>query len=106
MTVLVVKHLYNQEVPGNRRVTQTEFTFPSSSTEGGEPVTAAQLGLKKVAWANCFILNGSESEEWVGFVSYAASTALLKPWSVKTGKVVAAEKDMSKLVCRVEAVGY
>ena len=103
---VTVAFLEQQHVPGNQRETVTEVTFPESSTEGGEPLTATQLGLARVSYANCPIINGSETEEYVGFVSYTPSTALIKPWSVKSGKVVAKEKNLAKLKCLVRAVGY
>jgi hypothetical protein len=99
--------LETQHVPGNQRETITEVTFPESSTEGGEALTIKTLGLSKIAYPpQVWITNGSETEEYVGFVTYSRSEEKIKPWSVKTGKLVVKEKNLSKLKCIVKAVGY
>lgn len=85
--------------------TVTDVTLDSSYLEGGESLTAAQLGLQTVDRAECFMKNGSESEEWVGFATYTPADSKIHLFSVKTGKEVASTKDMSKVVVRVVAMG-
>lgn len=98
-----VSRVTDAQVPKFRTV--TDVTLDSSYLEGGEALTAEQLGLASVDRADCFIKNGSESEEWVGFAFYEPAKALIHLYSVKTGKEVASTKDMSKVVVRVVAMG-
>lgn len=45
----------DQTVWGDKRVTFTSVTFDNSYPTGGEPITAAQLGLSRVDFALCNI---------------------------------------------------
>jgi hypothetical protein len=81
----------------------TDVTLDNSYAEGGEAVSAEQLGLASVDFAICSIVNGSESEEWVAEAFYKGGKVHLI--SAKTGKEVAGTKDMSKVVVRVFAFG-
>lgn len=85
--------------------TVTDVTLDSSYAEGGEPVTAVQLGLAVVDHAWCNIKNGPESEEWVAGAWFTASDMKVHLQNAKTGKELAKEKDMSKVVVRVFAFG-
>lgn len=91
------------EVPRFRTV--TDVALDSSYLEGGEVVTFAQLGLASVDRADCFLKNGPESEEWIGYAFYDPAKELLHLYSVKTGKELVKEKDMSKVVVRIVAYG-
>lgn len=86
--------------------TVTDVTLDSSYAEGGEPLTAAELGMASVDFATCSVKNGSESEAvpimgpW-----YDPAKALLHLNDAKTQKELAKEKDVSKVVVRVLAFG-
>lgn len=86
--------------------TVTDVTLDSKYLEGGEPLTAEQLGLAAVDDAFASIKNGSESEAvpvmgpW-----YDKDKSLLRINDAKTQKELASEKDVSKVVVRVLAFG-
>ena len=93
-------------VPGARRQVAAEVTFDSSYLEGGEPLTAAELGLKRVIWAHCATLQGSESETVeFGWARYNAEKELLEAFNYKSQKAIAKEKDLSKVKVLVIAYG-
>lgn len=93
-----------RRVPSEKR-TITDVTFDNSYQENGEPLTAAQLGLKKVRSAICQVIHGSEAEgsptAW-----YDPTTSKIHLIGSKTGKEVAGAVDCSKVVVRVTALGY
>lgn len=94
-------------VPGKAKLTVTKVTFDNSYQEGGEPLTATQLGLRRVVYSQCQIINGSE-EATVRPTNcfYTPSTAKIHLIDSATGKEVASTKDMSKCVAEVFAWGY
>jgi hypothetical protein len=83
----------------------TQVTLDNSYAEGGETVSARELGLRRVIWATCDVLAGSESEEWLAFATYTPSTEKVHLFSSKTGKELVKEKDLSKVVVQVVAFG-
>lgn len=93
--------------PGSELRTVTDVTFDASYAEGGEKVTPADLGgLSRVDWAECSVIAGSESAELqVAAAKYDEEKELLHLIDVKTGKELAKEKDVSKVVVRVVAYG-
>lgn len=94
------------KVPGSERRTVTEVTLDNSYAAGGEPVTAAQLGLRVVDFAVCTVKNGSEAEATaVGSVYYDAAAGKLVVNDYKTQKPMAEGKDLSKVVVIVVAHG-
>lgn len=94
------------KIVGNLKETQTKVTMDNSYAEGGEPLTPAQLGLNVVEQVvGCDITAGPESEEWIAYADYTPSTEKLHLFSAKTGKELAKEKDMSKVVVRVTVRG-
>jgi hypothetical protein len=96
-------------VPGSRRQTVTEVTLDTEYAAGGEPVTAAELGLSRFEWGFCLPLTGTESETIeLGFLSLVRKSdvaAVIEAYSWKTGKVVATGKDLSKVKVLVIAYG-
>lgn len=93
-------------VPGAARSTISEVTLDNSYAEGGEPLTAKELGLRIVDSATCFVKNGSEAEATaVGSVYYDTSAAKLIVNDYKTQKPMAGAKDLSKVVVIVHASG-
>lgn len=95
-----------QRVPGNQKFTVTSVTFDSSYAEGGEPLTAAQLGLTKVDFAMCNLTNGTEaSEKWVMAPFYTPSTSKIHLQDAKTGKELAKEVNCEKVTVTVVAFG-
>lgn len=96
-------------VPGSRRQTVSTVTLDNSYLEGGEPVTAAELGLTRIDWGLAQLLTGSESETVeVGFVSFVKktdTTAVIEAYSYKSQKPIAKEKDLSKCKVLVWAMG-
>lgn len=92
--------------PGDDDYTVTDYTAPESTTEGGEAVTPANLGLTTVKHAECHVIHGSESAELqIGAAHYDEEEELLELIDLKTGKIVAKEKDLSKVVVRIIAYG-
>lgn len=92
--------------PGADEETITDITLPESTTEGGEKVTPEDLGLTRVTHAECSVIHGSESAELqIGAAHYDEETEKLEAIDLKTGKIVAKEKNLSKVVVRVRAFG-
>lgn len=87
-------------------VTTTDVTLDSSYFEGGESLTAAQLGLASVDTAVCTVKNGSEAEA-TPIVSawYDPAKALIHVNNSKTGKEAASAANVEKVVVRVWAFG-
>jgi hypothetical protein len=106
MSLTVTKEPGRPDVIGALRATRTEVTLDSSYTEGGEPLTAAQLGLRLVDRATCTVKHGSEVEATaVGSVVYDQSAGKLIVNDYKTQKPMVKEKDLSKVVVIVDAWG-
>lgn len=102
---VVAASVKKRRVPGSEKRTITKVTFDNAYLENGEPLTAKQLGLKKVKSAFCQVIHGSEAEgsptAW-----YDVAGAKIRLISSKTGKEVAGAADMSKVVVEVTAYGY
>jgi hypothetical protein len=93
-------------IPGAERVTVTTVTFDNSYLEGGEPLTAKELGLRTVNYAICTMTNGSEEATVrAGDPYYTPATSKIHLIDNATGKEVASTKDMSKVVVQVVAFG-
>ena len=96
-------------VPGNRRQTTSEVVLDSEYAAGGEPITAAELGLTSIVWGLAFPLSGSESETvefgFPVFVRKTETTAVIEAYNYKTQKVLATGKDCSKIKVLVWAMG-
>lgn len=96
-------------VPGSRRQTVTEVTLDTEYAAGGEPVTAAELGLTRLIWGWAVPLSASESETvefgFPVFVKKTDTTAVIEAFNYKTQKLVATGKDLSKIKVLVTAYG-
>lgn len=100
------KRISKGTVPGAGRRSVTEVTLDSSYQENGEPLTAKELGLRRVTDAFCIVKNGSEAEATtVGSAWYEPAKALLHVNDYKTQKEMASAKDLSKVVVLVMANG-
>jgi hypothetical protein len=95
-----------RRVPGTEKKTVTQVTFDNSYAAGGEPLTAAQLGLKKVKEAHCDIVHGSEAEGIASSAFYDVATGLIHLQNTKTGKEVVAAVDCSHVIVSVTAYGH
>lgn len=94
-------------VVGAQRETITKVVFDNSYESGGEPLTAAQLGLNIVESATVDITNGSENEAEFPVETgwYSASTGLIHLMNSKTSKEVASTKNVEKVEALVTARG-
>lgn len=93
--------------PGAERRTVTTVTLDNSYAEGGEPLTQAQLGLKKVLFADCQLLNGTEIEATPAAAAYyTPATEKIHLVNGKTSKEMVAAVDCSKVVVQVTAYGF
>lgn len=97
-------------VPGARRQTVTEVTLDTEYAAGGEPITAAELGLTRIVWGWAIPLSGSESETvefgFPVFVKKTDTTAVIEAVNYKTQKVIATGKDLGKVKVQITALGY
>jgi hypothetical protein len=91
-------------VPGAERRSVTNVTFDSSYAEGGEPLTPSELGLRRVTFATCSIIHGSESSTLRPGSAYYENEKLHLIDNA-TGKEVSGTSDMSKVVVQVVAFG-
>lgn len=91
-------------VVGSERRTVKNVTFDSSYLSGGEPLTAAQLGLKHVDFAVCTVkaVGGTDN---VASVYYDPSTALIHLFD-ETPAEFGSTNDASNIVVQVVAYGY
>ena len=104
--VISASAVKTRKVPGDEVETITDVTFDNSYAEGGEAVTPADLGLARVTRSSCEIVNGTESAELqVTSAHYDEEEELLHLLDAATGKELAKEKDASKVVVRVHALG-
>lgn len=111
MPVTVVNALpLPYQVVGNKKKTVNKVTCSSVYVSEGELLTAAQLGLNVVDYANCGILvsNGVEATP-VGEANYVpasgATAAKLKLTNTKTAAELAAGVSTATVVVQVEAYG-
>lgn len=94
------------KVVGNQRETQTEVVGDNSYEEGGEALTATQLGLNVVEWHDALVINGSEAEaNPVDNAWYTPTTSKIHFEDGKLSKEMAKEKDMSKVKVLLTARG-
>lgn len=92
------------EIVGNRKKTVTDVTGDSAYPSGGEPLTAANLGLRKVVYA---VANP------VATGTNAGTAAIAAKYDVANSKLLVYDGDsevgavnLSDLVVRVEAYGW
>jgi hypothetical protein len=103
LTPVVVR---TQRVPGSETLTETDITFDNSYEAEGEPVTAAELGLRRVNAGWCNLKNGSEAEATPVSSAWFDPVAMkLHLNNAKTSKELAGAADASKVVVRVFALG-
>jgi hypothetical protein len=101
-----VSNVQAATVPGAEVRTINTVTLDNSYAEGGESLTANQLGLGSVTYAQCNVTHGTESSEVRGIAAYyTPSTAKIHVIDSATGKEVAKEKDLSKVTVQVVAYG-
>lgn len=94
--------------PGSDYYTITKVTFDASYQEGGEALPPKELGLRRVTFAICNILNGdeaAESELFQGAVYYTPDTEKIHIINLKSGKELASTKKAEKVVVQVVAFG-
>lgn len=94
------------DVHGNQRITVTDVTMDASYVTGGEPVTAAQLGLNFVHIAVGSLVSGAAGAavEYVPLPQTDGSVLLRA--NAASGVQVANAVDLSSNVVRVVAFGY
>ncbi len=100
---LTPNHAY-QVSGGAQRRTVNNVTMDSSYLEGGEPITAAQLGLNRVEYATCTIASTSGAAANVASASYDPATSLLHVWD-NTPAEVAGAGNIATTVVQVIAYG-
>ncbi len=97
----IKREAYGQQFHVHRRV-----TFDNSYVTGGEPITAAQFGLRNIKLARAWMRDGFAS----GFahVDALAQTdgSLLLRLRAAAGTQVASEADAATVVVDVEAIGH
>jgi hypothetical protein len=89
-------------VPGEYTLTITDVVFDASYPTGGEPLTAAQLGLSTVKWAEAEVKVAGVGS--VTAVRYNEATAALLAYTAAAE--VANLTDLSAVTARVYAYGY
>lgn len=95
-----------RKVPGGEKRTVNQVTFDNSYPTGGEALSVKELGLRRITFAQCTILNGSESaEKRVTNAVYDITNEKLKLIDSATGKELANAADASKVVVQVVAYG-
>lgn len=95
-----------RRVVGSQKKVVAEVTFDNSYAENGEPLTAAQLGLKKVNESTSELVHGSEAEGIGSAAHYEAAAGKIHLFNSKTGKEVVGAADCSHVVVQVTAYGH
>lgn len=90
---------------GNAKRTVTDVTLDSSYLSGGEPVTAANLGLTSVNWAEAQINLAATTTVNAASAGYDEATGLLHVYD-ETPAEVASTADLAGLKVRVIAYGF
>jgi hypothetical protein len=91
---------------GSDYYTITNVTCDNSYESEGEKVAPREFGLRRVTFAICTVINGTESATVRAVTAfYTPSTEKLHLIDSATGKEVEATKDMSKVVVQVVAFG-
>lgn len=91
-------------IVGAQKETVRDVTFDSKYTEGGEALTAADLGLNVVEHAECHVQSVGGSVN-VASASYDEDEELIHLFDETPGEV-ASEADVSEVVVRVVAKGH
>ena len=91
-------------IVGSQKETVTDVTFDNKYLEGGETLTAANLGLSHVEQATCTIQEVA-GEVNVASAAYDEAEELLHLFN-ETPAEVASEADVEGVVVRVVAKGY
>lgn len=98
---LTVARADRTNVYGNRRVTTSTVTFDASYPTGGESLTPAQVGLKKISRAHTVITTPGGS---VVSAPYDITNSKLK--ALTATAEVADTTSLSTLVVQLVATGY
>ena len=93
----------DKAVLGNKRVTFSTVTFDSSYPTGGEPLTAADLGLSTVEYAVCNV-NTVGGTQNVANVWYDKANSKIKVYDETPGEA-SNTSDLSTLLVDVIAFG-
>lgn len=103
---VAVANVQTPRPPGDLFYSVKEVTLDSSYASEGEPLTAKELGLRRVVYAICEVLHGTESSTVRAVTAYyIPSTEKIHLIDSATGKEVEATKDLSKVVVQVIAFG-
>ena len=93
------------QIAGNQKRTFTDVTFDSGYVTGGEPVTAADLGLNRIDVAHTADLEATGGVVNVSSARYVQSTSKIKLYD-ETPAEVANAADVATTIVRVIAYGY
>lgn len=103
---VAVSSVRTAKVPGDEKVTETDVTFDNKYVTGGEPVTAADLGLTRVTGGYAVLKNPGEAEATpINMCFFDPAALKIKLFNGKTSKELANEADASKVVVHVFAFG-
>jgi hypothetical protein len=103
---VAVSSVRTGKVPGDEKWTETDVTFDNKYVTGGEPVTAADLGLNRVTGGFVQVKNPGEAEATpINNAFFDVANMKVKLFNGKTSKELASEADASKVVVRVFAFG-
>lgn len=91
--------------PGGELRTVNRFTFDNNYPTGGESCTAADLGLRRVEWAEANIVVGTGAGVNVASANYDVANAKLLLYD-ETPAQVASEADVATVVVQVTAYGH
>jgi hypothetical protein len=92
-------------VVGDLRMTVTHVVGSASYTTGGDALTAANLGLKRVLTSDVVLILGGASNAGAVNASYVKSSGKLQCWTSASAEVASAG-NVSGLTFKVTAYGY
>lgn len=106
LMAVAIARVQKPTVVGKERRTVSRVTFDNAYPTGGEVVSAEDLGLQRVTFAQAEVVHGTESaEKRVSNAEYDKANGKLKLLDNATGKELANGADASKVVVQVVAYG-
>lgn len=104
LAAVAVSSVQSKKVPGSERISVTDVTCSTKYVEGGEALTAEQLGLNQVDFALCQIKSSGEGTVNIVRAYYDDDEEKLQLFD-ETPAEVASEAEIKEPVVRVIAWG-
>lgn len=105
LAAITAERVQTPRPPGAEKRTVTDVTLSDEYVEGGEALTPADLGLKKVRFAHCTLKDPGEATANIAQIHYDPAEERLQVFDETPGEV-ASEGVTKAAVVQVIAFGY